>query len=381
MVKTTAFGAFVSLLPGRDGLVHISKLGNGKRIAKVEDVVNVGDKLQVEIAEIDARGKISLIPVQPDPPAQRCSGNGAAEAVRAGLIAPLRWRRAARTRVLERGRRRIDGDVLGAARRSAGGHRERPGRAQRVGRRVGRRRFRRRDPPPRRRLALPRAPAVQGHPPPHRATRSPTRSTLSAASSTPSPRTSTPATTRACWPSEAELAVDLVCDVVLDATIAAADVDTERQVILEEIAMRDDDPEDTLADAFAAAVFAGPPGRGPGDRLGRTPSSAMSRTQVAGYYRRRYTPDRMVVAVAGGVEHARRGALGARGLRRPTRRRSRAPAAPARAAAAGSRPLPSRGRRAGHRAGAPVHRGALRRPGTTRSVPCSACCRRRSAAG
>ena len=43
--------------------MHISKLGNGKRINKVEDVANVGDKLQVEIAEIDARGKISLIPV------------------------------------------------------------------------------------------------------------------------------------------------------------------------------------------------------------------------------------------------------------------------------------------------------------------------------
>ncbi len=63
VVKTTAFGAFVSLLPGRDGLVHISKLGRGKRIGKVEDVVNVGDKLRVEIAEIDGRGKISLVPV------------------------------------------------------------------------------------------------------------------------------------------------------------------------------------------------------------------------------------------------------------------------------------------------------------------------------
>ncbi len=61
VVKTTDFGAFVSLLPGRDGLVHISKLGKGKRIAKVEDVVNVGDKLRVEIADIDNRGKISLI--------------------------------------------------------------------------------------------------------------------------------------------------------------------------------------------------------------------------------------------------------------------------------------------------------------------------------
>lgn len=63
VVKTTAFGAFISLLPGRDGLVHISKLGNGKRVAKVEDVVNVGDKLRVEIADIDNRGKISLVPV------------------------------------------------------------------------------------------------------------------------------------------------------------------------------------------------------------------------------------------------------------------------------------------------------------------------------
>ncbi len=61
VVKTTDFGAFVSLLPGRDGLVHISKLGRGKRIARVEDVVNVGDKLRVEIADIDNRGKISLI--------------------------------------------------------------------------------------------------------------------------------------------------------------------------------------------------------------------------------------------------------------------------------------------------------------------------------
>jgi len=61
VVKTAAFGAFVSLLPGKDGLVHISKLGNGKRIGKVEDVVKVGDKLRVEIADIDQRGKISLV--------------------------------------------------------------------------------------------------------------------------------------------------------------------------------------------------------------------------------------------------------------------------------------------------------------------------------
>jgi polyribonucleotide nucleotidyltransferase len=66
VVKTTDFGAFVSLLPGRDGLVHISKLGRGKRVARVEDVANVGDKLRVEIADIDKRGKISLVLVEED---------------------------------------------------------------------------------------------------------------------------------------------------------------------------------------------------------------------------------------------------------------------------------------------------------------------------
>ena len=74
VVKTTDFGAFVSLLPGRDGLVHISKLGRGKRIAKVEDVVNVGDKLRVEIADIDKRGKISLVLVEEDSAAPADAG-------------------------------------------------------------------------------------------------------------------------------------------------------------------------------------------------------------------------------------------------------------------------------------------------------------------
>ncbi|AKE39382.1 polyribonucleotide nucleotidyltransferase [Corynebacterium camporealensis] len=66
VVKTVAFGAFVNLLPNRDGLIHISKLGGDERIEKVEDVVNVGDKIQVEIADIDNRGKISLVPVEED---------------------------------------------------------------------------------------------------------------------------------------------------------------------------------------------------------------------------------------------------------------------------------------------------------------------------
>jgi polyribonucleotide nucleotidyltransferase len=63
VVKTTTFGAFVNLVPGRDGLVHISKLGKGKRLSNVEDAVKEGDTLEVEIEDIDAMGKISLKPV------------------------------------------------------------------------------------------------------------------------------------------------------------------------------------------------------------------------------------------------------------------------------------------------------------------------------
>jgi polyribonucleotide nucleotidyltransferase len=63
VVKTTTFGAFVNLVPGRDGLVHISKLGKGKRLSRVEDAVQEGDKLRVEVQEIDAQGKISLKPI------------------------------------------------------------------------------------------------------------------------------------------------------------------------------------------------------------------------------------------------------------------------------------------------------------------------------
>ncbi len=83
VVKTTDFGAFVSLLPGRDGLVHISKLGRGKRIAKVEDVVKVGDKLRVEIADIDNRGKISLVLVAEDDTAEASSDAAPADAAAA----------------------------------------------------------------------------------------------------------------------------------------------------------------------------------------------------------------------------------------------------------------------------------------------------------
>ncbi|MFW6205570.1 MAG: polyribonucleotide nucleotidyltransferase, partial [Actinomycetota bacterium] len=66
VVKTTSFGAFISLVPGKDGLVHVSKLrslAGGKRVESVDDVLSVGQKLQVEVTDIDDRGKLSLTPV------------------------------------------------------------------------------------------------------------------------------------------------------------------------------------------------------------------------------------------------------------------------------------------------------------------------------
>ena len=69
VVKLTSFGAFISLLPGKDGLLHISKmrqLNDGQRVENVETVLSVGQKIQVEISDIDDRGKLSLVPVTED---------------------------------------------------------------------------------------------------------------------------------------------------------------------------------------------------------------------------------------------------------------------------------------------------------------------------
>jgi polyribonucleotide nucleotidyltransferase len=63
VVNITKFGAFINILPGRDGLVHISKLGAGRRINQVEDVLSLGEELEVTVEDIDPQGKISLRPV------------------------------------------------------------------------------------------------------------------------------------------------------------------------------------------------------------------------------------------------------------------------------------------------------------------------------
>ncbi|MGZ4511761.1 MAG: M16 family metallopeptidase [Mycobacterium sp.] len=102
--------------------------------------------------------------------------------------------------------------------------------------------------------------------------------------------------------SDLELAVDLVADVVLNGRCAAEDVELERDVVLEEIAMRDDDPEDALGDMFLGAMFGDHPVGRP--VIGTAHSvSSMTRTQLHSFHVRRYTPERMVVAAAGNVDH------------------------------------------------------------------------------
>jgi predicted Zn-dependent peptidase len=101
---------------------------------------------------------------------------------------------------------------------------------------------------------------------------------------------------------EFPLAVDMICDVVLNATISAADVEVERTVVLEEISMRDDDPSDLVHDEFATTIFGDTPLGRP--ILGTEESiRSLTRTQVNGYYARRYRPAEMVVSVAGNIEH------------------------------------------------------------------------------
>lgn len=115
--------------------------------------------------------------------------------------------------------------------------------------------------------------------------------------------------------SDVPTAIDVLVDMVTSATITGPDVDQERSVVLEEISMRDDDPSDLVHEHFAAAMFGDSPlGR---SILGTSQNIAsLSRRAIHGFYRRYYSPDRLVVAVAGNVDHARVVALVRRAFER-----------------------------------------------------------------
>lgn len=98
-------------------------------------------------------------------------------------------------------------------------------------------------------------------------------------------------------------AIEVLVDMITSATITSVDVDQERQVVLEEIAMRDDDPADIVHEQFSRALYGDAPlGR---SILGTVENiSSLSRRSIHGFYRKYYTPDRLVIAVAGNIDHA-----------------------------------------------------------------------------
>jgi predicted Zn-dependent peptidase len=98
------------------------------------------------------------------------------------------------------------------------------------------------------------------------------------------------------------LAVDVLSDMVTSSLIAPKDVDAERNVVLEEIAMNEDDPSDTVHEAFTAKLFGDTPLGRP--ILGTTDSiNAITRDQIFEHYQARYTPEHLVVAAAGNLDH------------------------------------------------------------------------------
>ncbi len=98
------------------------------------------------------------------------------------------------------------------------------------------------------------------------------------------------------------LAIDVLSDMVTDSLIEPKDVNAERGVILEEIAMNDDDPSDTVHEAFVGQLYGDTPLGRP--ILGTVDSiNTIARDQIADHYRTRYTPDHLVVAAAGSLDH------------------------------------------------------------------------------
>ena len=123
------------------------------------------------------------------------------------------------------------------------------------------------------------------------------------------------------------LAIDILSDMVTSSLIEPKDVDAERGVILEEIAMNDDEPSDTVHEAFVAQLFGDTPLGRP--ILGSADSiNSITREQIAEHYAARYTPDNLVVAAAGSLDHDTGGGARARGVRARWPRGDAPPAPP-----------------------------------------------------
>ena len=252
VVKTTNFGAFVSLLPGKDGLLHISKLralAGGKRVDNVDDVVSVGQKLQVQIAEIDDRGKLSLVPVveddesasesdrsrpRPQPPSDPEEDWDALTSLPGGV----------RRTVLKGGLRVVTEHMPGVRSAAVG-----------VFVQVGSR---------------DEAAQLNGasHFLEHLLFKgTPTRSAMDISTALDEVGGEFNAYTAreyTCYHArvldeDLPTALDVLGDMVTSSLITAEDLEAERDVILDEIAMHDDDPDDVVHNLFAATAWAGTP--------------------------------------------------------------------------------------------------------------------------
>ena len=290
VVKTTNFGAFVSLTPGKDGLLHVSKmraLGGGKRVNNVEDVVSVGQKVQVEITEIDSRGKISLSPVEADERGARrreAGEQGVTETVwdGSGSMEGL-----TRRTVLPSGLRIVTEAVPGVRSVAFGAW---------VG--VGSRDESR-----------PEA-AGASHFLEHLLFKGTARRSaldisvgMDEIGGEANAFTSKEFT---CYyarvlDEDLPVAADIVCDLVTGSLLRQDDIDAERGVILEEIAQRDDDPGDAVHDLFAEAALGDSPLGRP--ILGTIDSiESMTRGVLLDHYGG-YRMPQVVVTAAGRLDH------------------------------------------------------------------------------
>ena len=265
VVKTTNFGAFVSLLPGKDGLLHISKLrglAGGKRVENVEDVVSVGQKIQVEIGEIDDRGKLSLIPVVDESAERRVAPTSPPS----NLAVSAAQQKPGTTRTLLSTK---DGASTGTRTVLPGGLRvvteAMPGvRSASIGVWVG---VGSRD----------ESPHLSGasHFLEHLLFKgTPTRTALDISVELDEVGGEFNAFTAkeyTCFHArvldeDLPLAVDVLGDMITSSTITAEDVEAEREVILDEIAMHDDDPDDVVQQPLrregVGRLAAGPSDRG-----------------------------------------------------------------------------------------------------------------------
>ena len=308
VVKTTNFGAFVSLLPGKDGLLHITKLRalvGGKRVENVDDVVSVGQKIQVQIAEIDDRGKLSLIPVVEDARSRPATRPTTPRPTRRGrrvthvvLTTTGRQPAAGRSSASQSGTTRTlireDGGVdpsYRPAQRAAGHHRAgaRRQRSATIGVWVG---VGSRD----------ESPALHGcsHFLEHLLFKgTEERSALDisiALDAVGGEFNAFTAKEYTCFHArvlddDLPLAVDVLGDMVTGSLITPDDVEAERDVILDEIAMHDDDPDDVVHNLFAAQAWGDSP---LGRPIAGTVESieAMTREQVVRFYQRHYRPER-----------------------------------------------------------------------------------------